>query len=228
MKLIFIHGSGGSKEAWYYQTKHFVNAEAIDLPGHPQGKPCSSIDEYVEWLRNYIHEKGYTDVVLVGNSLGGGIVLLYALKYPADLKAVVTVGSGAKLRVHPMYLAQLEEAINNPQLLDQFVGKNWELIPPQLKEVMRRRAFENGPAVFLSDFRCCDKFDIMNRFSEIKVPVLAICGSNDVMTPPKYTHYLAAHIPGAKAVVIEGGTHAVFAEKPREVNQAIADFLRGL
>lgn len=184
MKLIFIHGSGGSKEAWRYQVEHFPSAEAIDLPGHPRGKPCTSVDGYVEWLRNYIHERGYSKVILAGNSLGGGIVLLYALKYPGDLKGIITIGSGARLRVHPMYLTQLEEAIKNAKLLEEFLEKRWELIAPELKEVMRRRAFENGPVVFLNDYLCCDKFDIIARLGEIRVPTLAICGSQDIMTRP--------------------------------------------
>jgi len=82
--------------------------------------------------------------------------------------------------------------------------------------------------VFLNDMLCCDKFDIMDRVHEIKLPALALCGSEDIMTPPKYTKYLADNIEGARGVIIEGGTHMVFAEKPDEVNQAIADFLSSL
>jgi len=108
MKLIFLHGSGGCKESWQYQVQFFENADAIDLPGHPEGKPCTSIDDYVEWLRAYIQERSYGDVVLVGHSLGGAIAFLYALKYPDDLKGIVAVGSGARLRVNAMFLEELE------------------------------------------------------------------------------------------------------------------------
>ncbi len=80
----------------------------------------------------------------------------------------------------------------------------------------------------LNDLRACDEFDIMNRLGEIGVPTLAICGSDDIMTPPKYSHRLVEKIPGARAVIIQGGTHMVFAEKPGEVNAAIDEFLQGL
>ncbi len=43
-------------------------------------------------------------MVIVGHSLGGRIALLYAFKYPEDLRGIVSVGSGVRLRVHPMYL----------------------------------------------------------------------------------------------------------------------------
>jgi pimeloyl-ACP methyl ester carboxylesterase len=66
----------------------------------------------------------------------------------------------------------------------------------------------------------------MERIAEINIPTLALCGDQDVMTPPKYSLYLADHMPRAKALVIEGGTHMVFAEKPLEVNRAIDEFLQ--
>lgn len=228
MKLIFIHGSGGSKEAWCYQTRHFPDAEAIDLPGHPEGELRTSIDDYVEWLRGYIHQRDYGDVVLAGHSLGGGIVLLYALKYPQDLKGIISIGSGARLRVHPMYLEMLEKAIDDPSILEEFLKILWELIDPELLEVLKRRAYENGPAAFLNDLHCCDRFDIIDRVQEIKLPTLALCGSEDIMTPPKYTKYLVDRIEGARDVIVSGGTHMVFAEKPEEVNRAIDEFLKSL
>jgi len=228
MKLIFIHGSGGMKESWYYQTKYFANAEAIDLPGHPDGEPCTSIEGYVDWLRGYIHERGYRDVVLAGHSLGSAIAQLYALRYPEDLKGLILIGGGARLRVHPMYLEMLENAKSDPRLLEGFMEIGWELIDTELKKVLKMRALENGAAVFLNDMLCCDRFDIMDRVHEIKVPTLALCGSQDIMTPPKYTEYLAKGIAGARAAIIDGGTHMVAAEKPDELNKAIEDFLESL
>jgi pimeloyl-ACP methyl ester carboxylesterase len=228
MKLVFLHGSGGCRESWHYQVRFFEDADAVDLPGHPEGEPCTSIDDYVEWLRAYIRERVYTNVVLVGHSLGGAIAFLYALKYPHDLEGIVSVGSGARLRVHPMYLEELEKAIGDPNRFVKFQDIGWELVDPELAQVVKRRVIENGPGVMLNDLRACNEFDIMNRLSEIRVPTLALCGSDDIMTPPKYSHHLVEKLPNAQAVVIPGGTHMVFAEKPEAVNSAIAEFLRGL
>ena len=228
MKLTFIHGSGGCKEAWHYQTKHFPQADAIDLPGHPDGEPFTSVDSYVEWLRRYIRDSGHIDVVLAGHSLGGAIAQLYALKYPEDLEGLILIGSGARLRVNTMYLEMLEQAKSNANILEDYLDKSYEFIDSELREVLQRKALENGPTVFLNDMLCCDKFDIMDRVHDIKLPTLALCGSEDIMTPPKYTKYLANKIEGAREVIIEGGTHMVFAEKPTVVNQAIEDFLNSL
>jgi pimeloyl-ACP methyl ester carboxylesterase len=228
MQLIFIHGAGGCKESWFYQTRHFQGSIALDLPGHPEGKLIPTIDGYVEWLRRFIQEKGLRPVVLVGHSLGGGIALLYALKYPQDLAGIVTVGSGARLRVLPSSLEELEKLVNNPSTYANTPDTAFDLIDPDLAAILKRRKLENGPAVRLNDMKACDHFDIMNQIGLIQVPTLALCGDEDTMTPPKYSQYLTNHLPGAKAVIIPGGTHMVFAEKPEEVNRAIEEFLKTL
>jgi pimeloyl-ACP methyl ester carboxylesterase len=228
MKLIFLHGSGGCKESWQHQVRFFEDADAIDLPGHPEGEPCASIEGYVEWLRVYIREQGYGNVVLVGHSLGGAIAFLYALEHPGELDGIVSLGSGARLRVNPVYLEGLERAIAKPELFLDVQNTDKELIDPELAEILKRRGMENGPAVMLNDLRACDAFDVMDRVSQIETPTLAICGSRDIMTPPKYSHYLVEKMPNARVVVVDGGTHMVFAEMPREVNAAIDEFVRGL
>jgi len=226
MQLIFIHGSGGSKESWFYQTQYFKGSLALDLPGHPQGNLIPTIDGYVEWLHKTIQNAGFRHLVLVGHSLGGGIALLYALKYPEEVKGIITVGSGARLRVHPMFLEALEKAIQDPSKFENAPNPAFDLIDPELASVLKRRSMENGPAATLNDMKACDQFDIMDRIAEINIPTLALCGDQDVMTPPKYSLYLAGHMPKAKALVIEGGTHMVYAEKPLEVNRAIDEFLQ--
>jgi pimeloyl-ACP methyl ester carboxylesterase len=228
MKLVFIHGSGGCKEVWHYQTSHFSEADAVALPGHPYGVPCASVDSYVEWLRGYIRDSGHSHVVLAGHSLGGAITQLYALKYPEDLQGLVIISSGARLRVNAMYLDMLEQAKSDPSILENYFNQSFEFIDPELREVLQKRALENGPTVFLNDMLCCDKFDIMDRVHEIKLPTLVLCGSEDIMTPPKCSKYLTSKIDGAKEIIIEGGNHMVFAEQPMVVNKAIEDFINSL
>ena len=82
--------------------------------------------------------------------------------------------------------------------------------------------------VTIGDFQACDAFDVMARLGEIRIPALVIGGSADQMAPPKYADYLAAHLPRARRVAIEGAGHMVHAERPREVNAAIRGFLTEL
>ena len=62
--MIFIHGSGDSSRAWHYQIKAFPEAKAIDLPGHPRDEPCHSIEQYAEWLNDYILSNKYEPCLL--------------------------------------------------------------------------------------------------------------------------------------------------------------------
>jgi len=180
-------------------------------------------------MHQYILGRGYSEPVLAGHSLGGAIAQMYALKYPADVKGLVLIGSGARLRVKPQSLVSVEEGIDNPSAwLKDFVEPLHSRVTSGLKEAMIRKVVEVGARVQLSDLQCCDKFDIMDKVHQIEVPALVICGSEDQMTPVKYSQYLVANIRDAELVIIEGGTHLVFMEKPGEVNQAIEKFLGGL
>lgn len=141
---------------------------------------------------------------------------------------IITIGSGARLRVHPMYLEALEKAIEEPNSFKDNEPPPNPLIDPELAEVMNRRRIENGPALILNYFRACDNFDIMDRVQDINVPTLAICGTEDNMTPPKYTHYMVEKMPNARAVIIPEASHMVYVEKPDEVNRTIDAFLKEL
>jgi len=230
MKLIFVHGSGAYGGVWRYQTEYFPDSDAVNLPGHLQGQTLNSVEEYVDWLREYVRGKRYRDVVLVGQSLGGAIALMYAIKYPQELQGIVIIGSGARLKVHPMYLTALEEAIKggNLQEWSQQMVSGHRLTPQDYQREVLEKRKTIGPAVMLNDFLCCDKFDIMDRVQEIKLPALIICGELDMMTPVKYADYLGTKLTNSRVVIIPQATHLVFAEKPEAVNEAIEDFVKGI
>ncbi len=227
MKILLVPGSGAGGNLWQYQTRFFRDAEGISLPGHPDGNPKNSIPEYVEWLHGYILEKGYKDIILGGHSLGGGIAQLYALTYPRDLKGLMLIGTGARLRVLPDTLSTLRNLIGNDSAWRKFIEAAPQPTDPILLSIREMR-YKIGPVVMLSDLLCCDKFDIMDRVSEIKMPTLIVVGTQDVSTPVKYSQYLQNKIAGSKLVIIQGATHNIMIDKPVELNQAIAAWLTKL
>lgn len=244
MKLVFVHGSGGTGVVWKHQTEFFRDADAVNLPGHlSEGEACTSVEEYTSWLHGYVQAKGYERPVLAGHSLGGAIVLQYALDYPGEVGGLVLVGTGAKLRVAPHVLQAIERGIDDPDpWLSEFVESQLRAISDivfdtvvkeagldqGLRQQIRSEMGRVGARVQLNDFLCCDRFNVMERLPELDVPTLVLVGSLDVLTPPKYGAYLAEHIKGAKMVVIEGGTHHFFAEKPEQTNRAISHFMKSL
>jgi pimeloyl-ACP methyl ester carboxylesterase len=229
MSIIFVHGSGACGDIWRYQTDHFPSSHAVNLPGHPDGEPLGSVEECADWLNKYIAGQGYRDVILCGHSLGGAITLTYALRYPQELKGIIVIGSGARLRVHPVILASCREATEgNLQKWYQMIEEMHRLTPADYKQDIIEKQKAIGPAVMLNDFLACDKFDIMDRVQQIQLPALIVCGELDVMTPVKYSDYLATRISNSKLVIIPQATHLALAEKPNEVNKAIEDFVNGI
>ncbi len=228
LKLIFVHGAGCSSLSFYYQLRHFRSAKAIDLPGHPDGKPCDSVDGYVEWVRGFMRARRYKNVVLCGHSMGGAIAMSYALKYPEELRGLILVGTGARLRVNPYYLDRCRNpGENNAPWLEGHL-EHYRAVDSDVFPVIRQRASELGPEVEFNDLSACDRFDLMDRVGEIKLPTHIICGSEDVMTPVKYSEYLTSNIKGATQAIIPGGTHFVQMEQFQAVNQEIEEFLATL
>jgi pimeloyl-ACP methyl ester carboxylesterase len=214
---------------WCHQTDYFPESHAVNLPGHPHGEIRESVEECVDWLRKYIKGSGCKEVVLAGHSFGGAIALMYALRCPQELKGIIIIGSGARLRVHPTFLTPCEEAIRgNPGEWYQMVEEMYRSTPEDYKREVIEKQKAIGPAVMLNDFLCCDKFDITERVHQIKLPTLIICGELDVMTPVKYANYLGAKITDSRVVIVPKAGHFVLAEKPEVVNEAIEDFVRGL
>jgi len=229
MSIIFVHGSGACGDIWRYQTTYFSDSHAVNLPGHPHGQILKSVEQCVDWLRQYLKARGCKDVVLAGHSFGGAIALMYALKYPQDFKGIVIIGSGARLRVHSTFLTPCEEAIKgDPHKWHEMIEEMYRLTPADYRKEVVAKQKAVGPAVMLNDFLCCDEFDIMDRVHEMKLPALVICGESDVMTPVKYASYLGTKIANSRVVVVPGAGHFVFAEKPGVVNKAIEDFVKAL
>jgi len=228
MKLLFIPGAGCGKQAWRCQNDYFNASEAIALPGHPEGRPCSSLDDYVEWLHDYIHQQHYQDVVLAGHSMGGAVAQLYGLNYGGEVKALVLIGTGARLRILPDFLKAVEEMVTDEAAWIKYLKERHRGAAPEIGRVIIEERIRIGAAVALNDLICCNKFDIMDRVHTIKLPTLVICGSEDERAPIEYAHYLARKIKGAWEVIVNGAGHWVQVEKPKPVNQAIDNFLASL
>lgn len=228
--LILIHGAGGSALHWPAEVrrmpKHWVLG--VDLPGHgkSEGEGQTTIGGYVECLRVWLDALGIERAVWIGHSMGGGISLTAAVTIPDRVAGLVLVGTGARLRVHPSILESTAHADTFRGAVDLII--NWSFsphAPANLTQLVARRMADTPPHVLHNDFKACDGFDVMSRLSEIHVPVVAICGQDDMLTPPKYSEFLATLIPQARLKLVDGAGHMVMLEKPAEVAQAIRDFM---
>ena len=228
MKLIFIHGAGSSSLAFYYQLQHFRNSKALDLPGHPTGRPCPSIEQYLEWVRGFTAARRYKNMVICGHSMGGAISMLYALRYPEEVRGIILLGTGARLRVHPNFMQMGRDSVDDSSAWLENQMAYYPGVAPDMVQSLKRRSMEIGPSVELNDLMACDRFDVMNEIQNINLPTLVMCGEQDTMTPVKYADYLSENIPGARKVIVPGASHFVQLQKYKQVNSGIEEFVASL
>lgn len=229
--LVFIHGAGGTHQHWLLQVRDLVRAPvfAIDLPGHgrTEAPGRASIQSYACWLISFLDALELKEVVLVGHSMGGGIALSASMDYPDRVAALGLVATGARLRVAPPLLEALRQ---DPAAAVQTICGS-AFGPSAPPEILQQGAEQMGavPAdVLYDDFKACDGFDVMDRLGEISAPTLVLCGSQDLMTPCKYSLCLRDHIPGAVLLLVEGAGHMVMIERPGRVTTALETLLVSL
>ena len=83
----------------------------------------------------------------------------------------------------------------------------------------------NGKETLYSDLAACSAFDSTTWVSSIPVPVLAICGSDDKITPPESSQSLARLIPGAQLKIVAGAGHMVMMEAATKFNKEVKTFI---
>ena len=225
MNLIFVHGSGCSKNVWDQQLSFFDGSIALDLPGRPSGEPLESARDLAQWLIDYITDHALENVVLVGHSLGAAVVMQAALLNDRNIKGMVLIGSGARLKVIPQLITSLSALVDqSASIPDSFLQAN-QNIPDPFKTNINEAIKNNGARIMLNDFKICDKFDVMEQLASLHLPVKIIVGEKDSMTPVKYASFLHERIDQSELTVIEGGTHMVFAEQAALVNEQIEAFI---
>ena len=106
--------------------------------------------------------------------------------------------------------------------------KYFDSVSPDMLPVLSQRAEEVGPEVELNDLLACDRCDVMDQLGNIDLPTQVMCGSDDVMTPVKYSDYLTENMQNARETIIPGGTHFVQMEKFKKVNEEIEGFVASL
>ena len=122
--LLIVHGGSKGASAWMDNVKELAQNYTVyipDLPGFGQSQPLGGdcyIPELTDFLDSFSREVGLDSFHLMGHSLGGGIALNYALKFPQKITKLVLVSSlciGKEIALWVRCLA-------NPRVI-RYVGK---------------------------------------------------------------------------------------------------------
>lgn len=228
--LILVHGAGGTRLHWPPTMRRLPAAEvyALDLPGHGEapGPGRSTIAGYRQAIVDWMQALELPPAVVVGHSMGGALALALALDAPSHVAGIVLVGTGARLRVHPLLLEAAAAGSVPAGTLATLVS--WWYSPeasPRLRELASRGLAVTNTSVLHGDFLACDGFDVMDRLAAIDRPALILVGEDDHMTPVKYARYMAGKLPNARLEIIPAAGHMVMLEQPAAVERALSDWL---
>jgi len=229
--LVFIHGAGGSSLHWPAHLRRLPGLEifALDLPGHGDsaGESADTIAEKAQQVLAWKTSLGLGACVFAGHSMGGAIAQMLALDHPSAVAGLILVGTGGRLRVHPTILAMTESSDQYPQAIESILTWSFSAsADARMVELSGKRMLQVPAQVVHADFVACNRFDILSRLGEIDCPVLVLCGSEDQLTPQKYSQYLAEQIPDASFEVIAEAGHMVMLEQPVQVAELIHDFMQ--
>ena len=230
--ILYVHGSGGTHRVWsaqYAPSGPSSPAAALDLSGHGESEDVST-DLGSATLAAYVDDvsavaRAVDANAVVGNSLGGAVVLQSVLEDRVDPAAVVLAGSGAKLSVHGRLRTALAKEFDSA--IETLHAEDALFHDPPAKAIERSRATMRsvGQSVTRRDFETCHRFDVRERLDEIGVPTLALCGQYDRLTPPSYHEFLADELPNGTFETIEDAAHLAMIERSGPFNDAVETFL---
>jgi pimeloyl-ACP methyl ester carboxylesterase len=233
LPVVLIHGAGGNHLYWPSEIRRLAGFRmyALDLPAHGKsgGRARQSIESYTGTVIAWLEAIGLHNAVFIGHSMGGAIVQTLALNHPQHVLGLGLIASGARLRVAQQLLDLSASSRTFYNAIDEVIACSFsERASDKLKELATERMGEVRPSVLHSDFLACDDFDERERLSDIQEPTIVICGTEDKMTPLRFSQYLVDNILESRLEVIPDAGHMVMLEKPQEVAQVLTAFLEGI
>lgn len=249
--IILVHGLGGFIENWIYNIGPLAVSHrvyAIDLLGFGRSDKKPLINDLmvlVKFIKDFLDTQNIAKASLIGNSLGGGLVLAFALDYPANVEKLVLVdtagmGRGVITDFKVCSLPIFGELLirPNPEKSARLWAKivyDASVLTPEMKELTNEYASAVGaPQAMLAALRAGinlfgqkDKLTrpVLARLGTIKAPVLVVWGDRDRIIPPAHARVAAEKIFGARLEIFDRCGHMPMFEYPEKFNKLVLDFL---
>lgn len=227
--LVMLHGLFGALSNFKGLVDHFSANYTVSVPILPLFElphEDTSVIGLLQYVEDFMAYKGYKDVVVIGNSLGGHIALLYTLKHKANVKAVVLTGSSGLF----------EDSLGNsyPRKSDYEYVKNKteqtffnkaiasKALVDEVYEIVNNR--EKALCV-LYIAKSALRHNLKENVKEIDVPVLLIWGAADTITPPFVGEEFNKLLPDSELHILKESGHAPMMEMPGTFNAILDKFL---
>ncbi|MCC6647380.1 MAG: alpha/beta hydrolase [Polyangiaceae bacterium] len=236
-QFVVQHGLGSSATALapvvHRLVPHARRLTAVDLPGHgdsPDHAERLTPEPLFAAMTEVYDRVIEHQAVLVGNSLGGGVALRYAIHRPEKVAALVLVSpAGARVSEEDLasVLSRFEAAMAGDALAlatRLYHAPPWYL--PIVARDIQRLMLRKAVGEIVRAARVDDSFS-PEELSSLKMPVLVLWGRSERLLPPSALEYLRAHLP-RHALVEEpyGLGHCPHFDDPSWVSRRILKFSR--
>lgn len=240
--LVLIHGWGLHGGIWGElpaQLARDFRVTTVDLPGHGRS-PLPNQAITLATMTDTIVERTGKPAIWIGWSLGGLVALDAAWRHAASLAKLVLIGATPKFvqgrgwtsAMAPEVFAEFGASLARDyratllRFLSLQAGNDDE--GRALIKRMRGEMFEHGepnPAALAAGLDILERTDLRDALPAIRTPTLVLHGSHDRLAPPAAGEALAAGIPGARHVLIDGAGHAPFLSRPAVCLDVLRSFL---
>ena len=203
--LLLLHGNGGSINEMRYQIADLARQyQVIVVDTRDQGKSATTkgvltYDLFADDMAALLAALRLPAAHVVGWSDGGNTGLSLALRYPARVRSLVTMGANLYADSTALDAAILTEIRQN---------------------LRRGLARYRRITTLLLDYPRMKPAELV----AIKAPVLVLAGEKDIIRPA-HTRLIAASIPGAELHIFPGLSHYAPQEDPAVFNRAVLEFL---
>ncbi|WP_421462043.1 alpha/beta fold hydrolase [Aurantimonas sp. NFXS3] len=246
MSMVFAHGFGCDQNMWrfvapafedQYRTVLFdhVGAGRSDLTAYDPEK-YASLDGYVDDVVTLCREAGVEHGVFVGHSVSAMIGVLAVNKAPDLFDRLIMIGPSPRYTNDGDYVGGFTEP-QIAELLDfldsNHLGWSQAMAPiimgnpdrPELGEELTNSFCRTDPDIAKRFARVTFLSDNRADLAHIKVPVLILQCSEDVIAPTSVGEYVHSNIPNSKLVTLDAVGHCPNLSAPNETIAAMRAFL---
>tara|TARA_B100001540_G_scaffold295411_1_gene296169 strand:- start:203 stop:967 length:765 start_codon:yes stop_codon:yes gene_type:complete len=231
--IIILHGLMGGLSNFktvydFFPLKGF-KVIIPELPIYSMPISDTSLKSLSKFLYEFIVFKELKDMILLGNSMGGHIGLLFAKNYPELLNGLILTGSSG------LYENNMGDKYPNRENYDWIKSKTEdvffdskiatkELVDEVFDTVNDRNKLIRTLALAKSAIR----HNMANDLPKMKIPTAIIWGNQDTVTPPDVAKEFHKLIPNSNLYWIDKCGHVPMMEHPKEFNKIMHKWLVNL
>lgn len=227
--LILLHGLFGALSNFKDLIDHFRQTHQVIIPMLPLFDLSlleTSVSGLARHVQKFLEAKGLSQVHLLGNSLGGHVGLVYALKNQQQVKTITLTGSSGlfengmgetypKRGDYEYIRKKTELTFYDPTVATkELVDEVFSIVNNRLKAIK-----------IIALAKSAIRHNLGDEIQDITVPTCLIWGKNDTITPPMVAEEFKKLIPNSELHWIDKCGHAPMMEVPGEFNQIFKDFL---